>query len=143
MAGVGVYIVQSDIEKIFGVDNIRLWSNVENDDDDADTTIINAQITKSETKIEARFRGGRYAVPFVVTGTNGLEPIKELMARDAGVGIYLTRGSTSSGEEAEEENDRMEKQAKRVEKDLLGYLSSARTLDLEIQDQFGESPQVV
>ena len=44
----GTYISQTDIENVFGSDNVERWSNLQNLADAADTTRIQAAIDTGE-----------------------------------------------------------------------------------------------
>ena len=82
----GTYIIQSDIENVFGKDNVARWSNL-----DGDTTVVTARITEAisyaEEDLDNRFRGGKYALPFSpVTSV-----IKNLAARIAGLWLFSNR----------------------------------------------------
>ncbi len=60
----GRYIEQSDVEDQFGIDNVKVWSDLENADV-VNTARITRAIAYAEDRIDSWFRGGRYAVPFV------------------------------------------------------------------------------
>lgn len=83
------YIVRADIEAIFGVSNIDVWADLNNNDNAGEITArITAAITRAEAMVDDRLRGGPYTVPF--TGTIP-ETIKDVTARLAGVWLYESR----------------------------------------------------
>ena len=58
------YIVQSDLEAVYGAPTIAKWSST----DSHNSTVVNTAritdaITEAEAEIDDRFRGSRYAVP--------------------------------------------------------------------------------
>ena len=60
----GRYIEQSDIEDQFGIDTVKVWSDLENLGT-VNTARITRAIAYAEDRIDDWFRGGRYAIPFV------------------------------------------------------------------------------
>ena len=60
-----MYITQSDIERAHGVVNVRKWSNLDNTTGIANAANIQAAIDWAESRINMRFRTGKYAVPIV------------------------------------------------------------------------------
>jgi len=80
------YIVKSDIENVFGKDNVARWSNLDGEVG-ADTTRINTAIAVAEEEVENRFRGGRYAIPFSTPS----EVVKSWCARLAGIWLFENR----------------------------------------------------
>lgn len=83
----GVYINQSDIEDIFGIDNVRIWSNLANESSSADAARIAKAIEYAEAEIENRFRNGRYAIPF----TSGGPILTNWIATLAGIWLFEHR----------------------------------------------------
>jgi len=83
----GVYISQSDIEAIFGLDNVRIWSNLTNENSSADSARIASAIEYAEAEIENRFRNGRYAIPFA----NGGPILVNWIATLAGIWLFEHR----------------------------------------------------
>lgn len=116
----GTYIAKSDITAIFGVDNVATWSNLDNDDAEANETRINAAITDAEAHFEDRMRGGRYAVPFVGT----LTTLKRGMAQLAGAMLYEARGTNDEGED-----DRMQGHRDAADQLINRILSGRMVLD--------------
>jgi phage gp36-like protein len=85
--------VQSDIENAFGIDNVRIWSNLDGSTDVADTNRIAAAIAYAEDYIDSRFRGSRFVVPF----SSPTPLIVNWCARLAGMWLYESR--PESGDE--------------------------------------------
>ena len=89
----GTYIVQSDIENVWGVDNVTKWANLDNADNLTALSRINASITYAEAVINDRFRaGGVYTVPLSGNSTNALAVITDMAAKLAGIWLYRSRG---------------------------------------------------
>lgn len=143
MPAQGFYIAQADIEAIVGVDNVRLWSQLDNDIVTADEDRIQTAIDEAEAQIEARFRQGRYAVPLVESGSNGILPIKRLIARQAAIYLYAARGSNDTGEAASAEAGRMADIQEQIDREIRAYTAGTRTLLLTRVDTEGNSPQAI
>lgn len=58
-----MYILQSDLERRWGVSAVRQWSNLENSTLTANTANIAAAIEWAESEINNRFRGSKFCVP--------------------------------------------------------------------------------
>lgn len=91
----GAYIAQSDLEDIFGKDNIAVWSNLDGEPD-ADAVRIAKAIEYAEEDIENRFRGGKYALPF----SPAAKVIKDWCAKLAGLWLFESRPGFKSSDEA-------------------------------------------
>ncbi len=93
----GSYVSKSDIENVFGVDNIAVWSNLAGGTD-ADTARITLAIGYAENIVEDSFRGGKYALPF--------NPIPNVVvdwcAKLAGIWLFLCRPLYSRDKESAE-----------------------------------------
>lgn len=86
------YSTQSDIEDVFGIDNVRTWSNLQNDITDADTDRIARALVWADRYIDNRFRGSSYIIPLTpAAGVDGLPEIVDLSARLAGLWLYKSR----------------------------------------------------
>jgi phage gp36-like protein len=115
------YITQSDIESCYGVSNVRIWSNLENDSAVADTARIATAIAIAEEEVENAFRGGRvYAVPFV--GTSAV--LVNWIATIAGYWLYKSR--PARGDAGDEYLDRVVS----VRQEMQLYALGARRLPL-------------
>lgn len=134
----GTYIVQADVENLYGTDNVARWSQLDNDVSTADTDRIASAIQYAEADVEARMRGGPYAIPFSGTAA-ALDPLKEAMAIKAGEWLYRTRGLRDSDEQTE-------KMAARVDAanaTLAALHANQRQLDIEKSDTFPTAPVVI
>lgn len=90
------YAERGDIEQIFGKENVKKWADVDNNGVliDIDTRICWA-LAESRAFIDARLRGGPYAIPFVAPFNY---QIISQSARFAGVLLYESRGITDFSE---------------------------------------------
>ena len=83
------YSTRSDIEDVFGVDEVSKWADLDND---ANATKITNRIARAievaDEKVDAALRGGAIAVP--VPGSSVL--ITNIAAILAGVWLYDARG---------------------------------------------------
>ena len=127
----GSYIAQSDIENIFGTDNVAKWSQLDNDLATADTSRIALAITYAGETVEDKFRNSRYAIPF--TGTIS-QKIKEWCAKIAGIWLYSNRGMRDTNAEGDKFQDMKDD----VEKEMDLYVAGVRRLDAEKHD--GSAP---
>jgi hypothetical protein len=95
----GFYVSQSDLEAVWGVDNIAEWSNLENADPPITATArIATAISWAEGYFNLRMRGGRYVVPVSSSDAGDSQVIKDIVARYAGRWLFQSRGITSRGE---------------------------------------------
>ena len=85
------YCIQSDIENLFGVENVARWSNLDNQGATADAGRVAAGIAYAAALIDDRFRNSRYSVPLVAL-SGELAAITDLAARLAGCWLYESRG---------------------------------------------------
>ncbi len=127
----GSYIGQTDIEDVFGQDNVAKWSQLDNDVNTADTSRITKSITYAEETVNDRFRNSRYAVPF--TGTIS-EKIKEWCAKLAGIWLYENRGIRDTNTEGNKFTGMKDD----VNEEINKYLSGARQLNATAHD--GSAP---
>lgn len=84
------YAARTDVETVFGKENVKKWADLENNGVDADVTArIAAALTFAEDDINSRLRGGPYAIP-LDTPVEVL--IVDVTAKIAGVWLYESRG---------------------------------------------------
>lgn len=121
----GVYIAQSDVEGQFGVNNIAVWSQLDNTTTSADTSRISDAIDNAEQTVEDRFRGGPYAIPFTGGGSRGLVKVIEWCSKLAGVWLYESRGLRDAGEDGD---NKLTKIKADVLHDIAVYLSGQTRL---------------
>lgn len=120
----GTYISKSNVEALFG-DNVAKWSNLNNDDAQANETRIDDAIDYAEGLIEDRFRDSKYAVPLVGNSTNALRTIKNVAAQLAGWWLYRARGLRDD----EETTDKMQAHHDDAQETIDGFLSGRLKLD--------------
>ena len=135
----GTYIDADDIDAVFGVANVTQWSDIEASGSRNTTQITNA-IAEAEKKVEDEFRGGRYTVPLVAASSGGLDNIKTVIARLAGVILYKARGQADTGDSAGAESERMSDNMQSVMDEIRAYKAGTMSMDAQIDDQHGESP---
>lgn len=136
----GRYIDQTDIENVFGAGNVALWSNVDSTTERSaeDTARIALAIAYAENYVDDRFRGSRYAVPFVESASGGRAVIDDMCAKIAGVWLYENRGSSAQAQDAD--SDRIRFHLK-VANDLIDlYCAGTRTLACERAERAGSAP---
>jgi len=86
------YIAQSDLEDLFGINNIAVWSNLDDTNTTADADRIARAIVFAENYVESRLRGTTVAVPL-----DTVTPIlTHTIATIAGYWLYSPRGMRDS-----------------------------------------------
>jgi hypothetical protein len=134
----GRYIQQSDIESVFGTDNVSTWSNLQNTGAAADTARVAAAIDYAEASVEDRFRSSSYAVPFVGIGVAVPVVLKDWMTKLAGIWLYESRGWRGKDEDAL----RFGGLASQVELQMDSYLSGQRRLQAQRNTERPTAPAV-
>ena len=89
-AVVGRYASQGDVESIGGAENVRVWSNLENEDDEVDTARVRDALEYADAVIDALMAEGPYAVPLALGA--GETIVRTWAGRLAAV--WLWRGRT-------------------------------------------------
>lgn len=117
----GTYISQTDVENVFGVDNVKTWSDIDASGS-TDTTRVAKGISVAEEDVENRFRDGDYAVPF----SSAVETLKDFMAKLAGLWLYENRPKHSS----DDNNEYYAKLREQVDIDIEAYTSGQRKLNI-------------
>ncbi len=84
------YITVTDINNVYGTDNVIAWSDLTGGDT-LNTTRVTSAIAYAERYAENKFRASRYQVPFVITGS-ALDPqLVDWVAVMAGDWLYRSR----------------------------------------------------
>lgn len=89
------YAQQSDIEDIFGPDNVAAWSQFQTvqPDDGADTTRIATALAVADAAVNGRFADGPYALPLACATQQST--VIRWAATIAGIWLYGNRDTTS------------------------------------------------
>jgi phage gp36-like protein len=116
------YIDKSDIEDVFGVENVSQWSQLDNEQASANDDRIDAAIAYAEQIVEDRFRGSRYQVPLSATAGT-LHQVKHWCTVLAGRWLYHTRGLRDA-----ESDDTLALLAEGVEREITDYVSGVREM---------------
>ncbi len=135
-----MYIDQGDIEDVFGVDNVAVWSNLQNDSTSADTSRITTAIAYAEQEVNDRFRMSMYQVPFTESESGGLYPVKNWCAVLAGAWLFrsrLLRGQGGDGAAL------IVGQRSAALNEMDEYLSGARQLGCAFKSDQSEAPMIV
>jgi phage gp36-like protein len=93
--GAGYYASRSDLENLFGRDNIAIWSQLDNDSTLPDPRRIGAALAYADAEIDNVFRGGPYLVPLVVSAAR--PTVQRWAAVIAGAWLYTNRGQRDDG----------------------------------------------
>ena len=135
------YITKADIEAIFGVTNVVKWSNLDNDDAQANAARIDSAIAYAESYVDDKFRQGRYDVPVIGTAGTTPEMVVDMAAKMAGVWLYNTRRIRNR--EDDEVGQVNQGHQDEVDSLLAEYVSGQRVLPAERSHSFATAPQVV
>jgi phage gp36-like protein len=88
----GQYAAQSDIESQFGVNNVRVWSQLDNSVTTADESRIQQALNFADARIISTFAGfGNYVSPLAPLGTDVML-VTRWAAVLAGAWLYQSRG---------------------------------------------------
>ena len=117
----GLYISQSSIENIFGVNNIKHWSNLDNTDLAVDTTRVSLAISWAEEHVNNRFRNGLYSIPFSTIP----QEVINWCATLAGIWLYQSRGMNDENEEG----NKLTRLKVDIERQISECLAGMTTLD--------------
>ena len=124
------YCTRSDINDIFGTNNVTTWADL---DSDADADNISAHIARgiawATTEINDRLRGGPYEIPLPATVA---ATITDICATLAGVWLYRSRGTDD-----ETEIDKYKWHWQRCETTLSEIRAGKRRLDATSSTETG------
>ncbi len=116
-SAVGIYAAQSDVESQFGIDNVRVWSQLDNTQTSADVSRIQQSLDYADGRIISAFANfGNYVKPLAPLGTD-IALVTRWAAVIAGAWLYQSRGlrDDDSG------GDHVAKLQRHVEAEMLRY----------------------
>jgi phage gp36-like protein len=88
------YSARADIEARFGVSNVSVWADLDNDEDATKiTNRIAAAIAWADAYIEGIMRGSHFRIPIVTLAGGTPTIVTDLSAKLAGLWLYEARGS--------------------------------------------------
>ena len=127
------YATRTDVEVVYGKHNVRLWADVDNDND---TARIEERITwannLAKEKVDTFMRGGHYEIPFV---TPYPVLIVNLAAMIAGTILYDARRLIDSSDDGDEISPQR-RMINQIKQDLT---SGRALLDLDTAKRFPEA----
>jgi phage gp36-like protein len=113
----GRYAAQGDVESQFGIDNVRVWSQLDNSQTAADVSRIQQALDFADGKIISTFANfGNYVTPLSPIGTD-VALVTRWAAVIAGAWLYQSRGLRDDGSEG----DRIAQLQSQVEVEMLRY----------------------
>lgn len=115
----GTYIETADLNNVFGTINIAAWSDLTGGKT-ADTTRIDAAIAWAEQRVENRFRGTRYSVPFGQIDGEYDSQLKHWIAIYAGNWLYQSRGIRTGKADADRTSALLEQMDEEINQVLGG-----------------------
>jgi len=111
----GIYAAQSDVESQFGVDNVQVWSQLDNTQTSADISRIQQALNYADGKIISTFANfGNYVTPLSPMGTD-IALVTRWAAVIAGAWLYQSRGIR------DDEGDHIANLQRDVEADMRRY----------------------
>ncbi|MHA1220126.1 MAG: phage protein Gp36 family protein [Candidatus Heimdallarchaeota archaeon] len=131
----GNYVSQSDIENVFGVNNVIAYSNLDNDSTTVNATRVQAAIEWAESYVNSRFRDGKYQIPF----SSACKEVINWCATLAGIWLYEARGLRDENEEG----NKLEEKKKEVNSEIASCLAGELRLDVERHDSNAPSAPMV
>lgn len=131
------YSTQSNVEAVFGADNIAQWGQINPDDDanDVATAVTNA-IAWADAEIDGVFTDGPYPLPFAPVPTL----VQHWSAVLAGAYLYRRRGIV---QDMDDEGNKVEALTKEVRHQMGWYVSGSKRLQQDLSHDGPTSPQVV
>jgi len=131
----GNYISQSDIENIFGVNNVIAYSNLDSDNTTVNITRVQAAIEWAESYVNSRFRNGKYQIPFPTT----CKEVVNWCATLAGIWLYEARGMRDGNEEGNKLSDKK----REINSEIASCLAGELYLNVESHDSSSPSAPMV
>jgi len=118
----GRYAQQSDVESQFGIDNVRVWSQLDNMQTSADVSRIQSALNFADAKIINTFAGyGNYLTPLTPMGTDAAI-VTHWAAVIGGAWLYQSRGLRDN----DAQGDHIARLAAEVEAEMLRYRSAEK-----------------
>jgi phage gp36-like protein len=116
-SAVGIYAAQSDVESQFGIDNVRVWSQLDNTQTSADVSRIQQSLDYADGRIISAFANfGNYVMPLAPLGTD-VALVTRWAAVIAGAWLYQSRGLRDD----DPEGDHVARLQGQVEAEMLRY----------------------
>jgi len=95
------YCTRSDIERVFGAENLSRWASIESDvDPDVTDSRIAHAIDIAEAEVDSILAGSPLRVPVATTPDGTPTLIREAAATLAGVYLYESRGAQAIAAES-------------------------------------------
>jgi len=112
------YCTKSNIEDVFGIQNVIAWSNLDNTTLTADTDRIARAIAVASERIDDVARVLNYAIPLLTASDATPVTVTDLAATLAGIWLYEARGSQDYNPETGDVVHRLEFKRQRAERTL-------------------------
>ena len=113
----GIYAAQSDVESQFGIDNVRVWSQLDNTQTLADVSRIQQSLDYADGRIISAFANfGNYVTPLAPLGTD-IALVTRWAAVIAGAWLYQSRGLRDD----DTQGDHVAQLQSQVEAEMLRY----------------------
>ena len=118
----GIYAAQSDVESQFGIDNVQVWSQLDNTQSSADISRIQQAMNYADGKIISAFANfGNYVTPLSPIGTD-IALVTRWAAVIAGAWLYQSRGIRDD----DAQGDHIANLQRDVEAEMLRYRGSEK-----------------
>jgi phage gp36-like protein len=121
-SAVGRYAAQSDVESQFGIDNVRVWSQLDNSQTAANVSRIQLALDYADGRIISTFANfGNYVTPLAPIGTDAAL-VTRWAAVIAGAWLYQSRGLRDD----DSQGNHVAQLQSQVEAEMLRYRGSEK-----------------
>jgi phage gp36-like protein len=118
----GRYATQSDVESQFGVENVRVWSQLDNSQTGPDVSRIQQALDYADGRLISTFANfGNYATPLAPIGTDAAL-VTRWAAVFAGAWLYQSRGLRDD----DSQGDHVARLQSQAETEMLRYRGSEK-----------------
>ena len=116
-SAVGIFAAQGDVENQFGIDNVRIWSQLDNAQTCVDVSRIQQALDYADSKVISTFVNyGNYVTPLAPIGSD-IALVTRWAAVIAGAWLYQSRGLRDD----DAQGDHVAKLKSLVETEMLHY----------------------
>jgi phage gp36-like protein len=129
------YITQTDIENLFGIENVARWSQLDNSSTLADEGRISAAIEWAGAEVDMAFADGPYELPLSPADA----VVKHWAAVLAGAWLYSARGQADD----DPQGTKLRESTAEVRREMALCRSGAKTLSARRAERMPTGPQVV
>lgn len=136
----GTWADSEDVENIYGLENVRLWSNLTATFTDTDYGRVGLALEWADAYIHSKLSDSRYLIPLVRPDDSALSGwtltiLKDMSAKLAGYWVYIHRGFRDT----ENTDNKLQKIKDDVDEMLQDILDDDINLDARLKTAVGTS----